>query len=272
MTERKIWLSNLEESNRISVKMKLDDRMQTFLLKIVQFGIVLVTALAFVKGIFVSLDIDESYAVAQSYRLATGDRLLVDMWEPHQLSAFMSAIFIKAYLVIFQTTDYLVIYLRIVGMLIHAGLGVWLYRCLREKFPGIITFAVTMLHMNFFPKWVQMPEFELMHYWFMLTGFLLLYPYFEGDKYSRRRPFLAGVCLVGCMMSYPTMLLLYPVYIIGLAVLEGLIKGRKGKAGLRSGLWLTLGALSSGGGFLVYLFSYQTGEEFFKNLRKEAKD
>lgn len=55
-----------------------------------QAGLICLTILGYIKNIFISLDIDESYAVAQSYRLAMGEHLFVDMWEPHQLSAFMA--------------------------------------------------------------------------------------------------------------------------------------------------------------------------------------
>ena len=72
--------------------------------KVIWYGICVAiigfTLLGYIKGIFISSDIDESYALAQSYRLATGDKLFLHMWEPHQLSAFLSAIFIKIYLLI----------------------------------------------------------------------------------------------------------------------------------------------------------------------------
>ena len=42
----------------------------------------LLTLIGIVKGLFVSLDVDESYSVAMAYRLVTGDKLVLDMWEP----------------------------------------------------------------------------------------------------------------------------------------------------------------------------------------------
>lgn len=230
--------------------------------KIAQAGMILCTLLAFIKGIWISLDIDESYAVAQSYRLACGDRLLADMWESHQLSAFLGALFIKPYLFLFHTTDYLVIYLRVIGILIHTGLGIWLYRWLKTEFSPKLCFLLLFLHLNFLPKWVQVPEFELMHYWFLLAVFLLLFRYFTDSQTKRRYPFLAGVCLVGSMMCYPTMILLYPFYFLGLCVLEKQKHGKTGAGVFGSSLLFTAGAAAAGTGFLVYLFSYQSFEEF----------
>ena len=224
------------------------------------------TLLGYIKGIFISSDIDESYALAQSYRLAVGDKLFVHMWESHQLSAFLGAIFIKLYLTFFGTTEYLVIYLRVIGILIHTGIGIWFYKTIKRDVPQKISFLILFLHLNFLPKWVQMPEFELMHYWFVLAIFLLLYGYFGQEKRGFLRPALAGVCVVGSMMSYPTMIILYPFLVIGLCVLEKQKFGLKGLKRLKSSLYLTLGALVSGGGFLVYLLSYQSISEFLENV------
>lgn len=224
------------------------------------------TLLGYIKGIFISSDIDESYALAQSYRLAVGDKLFVHMWESHQLSAFLGAIFIKLYLTFFGTTEYLVIYLRVIGNLIHTGIGIWFYKTIKRDVPQKISFLILFLHLNFLPKWVQMPEFELMHYWFVLAIFLLLYGYFGQEKRGFLRPALAGVCVVGSMMSYPTMIILYPFLVIGLCVLEKQKFGLKGLKKLKSSLYLTLGALVSGGGFLVYLLSYQSISEFLENV------
>lgn len=231
-------------------------------------GMVILTVLAGLKGIWISLDIDESYAVAQSYRLAKGDLMLLDMWEPHQFSAFLGALFIKPYLWITGTTDYLVIYLRIIGALIHTGLGLALYGQLRKNYDKAICFFILLIHLNFLPKWLQLPEFELMHYWFLLTVFLLLYRYFtfSGGKSQWLLLFGAGVCLVGSMLCYPTMILLYPFYFAGICVLEKQLHHKKGGRILTGGGVFTLGALMSGLGFLGYLFSYMSFDEFQRYL------
>ena len=58
-------------------------------------GVGLVSVLAMLKTIFFSMDIDESYAISQAYRLVKGDRLIFDMWEPHQFSAYPAAVLMK---------------------------------------------------------------------------------------------------------------------------------------------------------------------------------
>ena len=225
--------------------MKITQKTENRLFRWILVVVLLLTGLGWLKGIFVSLDIDESYAIAQSYRLACGERLFYDMWEPHQLSAFLGAIFIKLYL-LFGTTDYLLIYMRVVGMLIHWGMGAWLYHSLKSEFGRKLSVMIVVLHLNFLPKWLQVPEFELMHYWCLLSAFLLLYSHYQKEK-RWWRPFGAGICLIGMIMCYPTMFFLYPVYIIGLYLAEKQ-DTNSGKGSLKSLLWFTGGSLTAGGG------------------------
>lgn len=218
------------------------------------------TALAFVKAIWISLDIDESYAIASAYRMVRGDRLIRDMWEPHQLSAFLSALFAAPYIRIRGNTEYLVIYLRMVGILIHTGMGVFLYRELRKGTDRRFAFCMLLLHLNYLPKWVQMPEFELMHYWCLLGIFLVLHAYFTGKEPRAALLFVGGCLLTGSLFCYPTMILLYPFYLLAICLLERQRSAKRSRIWKSCGLF-TLGAFLPGSAFLGYLFSYMSFEE-----------
>ncbi len=243
--------------------------------KMLRIGWVLfavLTALGFARSLFISLDIDESYMVALSWRLVSGDALFTDLWEPHQLSAWLSAILLKFWYLLTGSVDYSVIFLRFAGILVHTGLGVVLYRQLKKELAAPVCMLILFLHLNYLPKWVQSMEFELMHYWFMLGMFLFLNQYFSNGK---RRLLLAaggGFCLVGSMTAYPTMIILYPFCIIGIYVLEGQYYQRKKKQALSGMLSFTLGALLPGLALLAYLFSYMNLEEFIAAIRHISQD
>lgn len=66
------------------------------------------------KNLFVGADTDEGYGIMVGYRLAMGDRLLLEMWEPHQTSAIFTAVFIKLFVMLTGGVDYLNLFLRIV--------------------------------------------------------------------------------------------------------------------------------------------------------------
>ena len=181
--------------------------------KILEIALLSLTILGFVKAVFVSLDIDESYAVAEAYRLVSGDKLLYDMWEPHQFTSFIPALFLLPFVKITGGTTFSVIYLRIIGCIIHVLIGIYLYRVCRKETEKTGAFLVFLFHLNFLPKWVAMPEFELIHYWCMLLIFLLLY---KTGKPWRFRAFAAGLLYVVSGLCYPTMVIVFPLFFFGI--------------------------------------------------------
>lgn len=222
------------------------------------------SALAAVKTIWISLDIDESYALAVGYRLATGEKLFADLWESHQLGGIVLAPFLWLYLKLAGTTTYLVIYARAAGTLVHILTGIFLYKTaaeigkIRKPFAAVLFF----LHLNFLPKWVQCPEFELQQYWFVLLIFLCFYRYFQGGSGKKGYLAVAGVMLVGQMFSYPALILLYPVYLIGIVRCGKEYEKKRKTAG--EIFWFTAGSAAAGILFLIYLGSYMTPEKFLR--------
>lgn len=228
-------------------------------IKIINIGLIFLSLLAIIKSIFVSFDIDEAYAIAQSYRLVIGDRMFSEMWEPHQMSAFGSAIFMVPFLWITGgDTTGIVLYLRIMGTLIHFGIGYGYYKAAQKRFGVTLGILISLVHVNFLPKWITLPEFEIMQYWAVSVLFLALLAWLE--KPQNRYLFLAGTALFVAIMTYPTMLLLYPFYLVALWVLG---KGNRKEKCLWS-VWFTLPELILGIGFLIYLFAYMSVEEFIK--------
>ena len=65
------------------------DGKSSLLIKIMLILIAAGSILAAIKCIFVGLQMDEEYAYTLSYRLIKGDRLLTQVWDPHQTSAFL---------------------------------------------------------------------------------------------------------------------------------------------------------------------------------------
>ena len=94
--------------------------------------LVLSVAAAVVK-IFVGFDIDEGYAVSMPYRLLQKDALFLDMWEVHQTSVFLPAVFLAMFDKITGDTEGAVLFLRVVATLIHAVMAGLLFSALRKK-------------------------------------------------------------------------------------------------------------------------------------------
>ena len=229
---------------------------------LINIFLLVLSILAIFKSIFISFDIDEGYAIAQSYRLIVGDRLFAEMWEPHQLSAFFSGILMLPYLMITGgDTTGIIIYLRILGTLIHLLIGIWFYQLSKKQFNTTVSLLISLIHINFLPKWLSIPEFEIMHYWSMCIIFLSLLSWKEQQK-NFMYLVLSSVALFVAVTCYPTMLLLYPVYVT--AIWHFSNEGSSAK--WRSIFWFTLPALLLGLTFIGYLLSYLSPSEFLENI------
>lgn len=228
----------------------------------INISFVVLSILAIIKSIFISFDIDEGYAIAQSYRLINGDRFIQQMWEPHQLSGFFSAIFMLPFLAVTGgCTTGIIIYLRIIGTLIHLLIGFWLYSVAKKQFDSTISLIIALIHINFLPKWVSTPEFEVMHYWSVCILFLALYSW-KCDQKKKRFLILSSLALFVAVMCYPTMLILYPVY---LAAIFCLTNGNR-RCKWVNIIWFTAPAFLLGVCLVGYFFSYMTYSELMENI------
>ena len=231
-----------------------------YFLDIVNVLLLALTILGVIKSWFVGFDIDEAYAVTQSYRMVMGDNMFSQMWESHQMSAFGLAVLMFPYLLFTggQTTG-IVLYLRIVGSVIHLLLGWWFFDKAQKKFGLTAGLLIMYAHVNFLPKWVTLAEFELMQYWAVCILFLALLTWYEKPP-EKKWLVISGVALFMAMMTYPTMILLYPVYVVALLVIEG----RSTKEKWCSVLVFTGTVFLIGVAFLIYLRTYMTVDDFMK--------
>lgn len=211
-----------------------------------------------VKNIFVGADMDEGYGIVVGYRLATGDRLLLEMWEPHQTSAIFTALFIKPFLWITGGNDFLNIYLRLVYFLGQGLLAFYIYRTLRSCVPDLEKETAALLGMCYYlisPKCICIPEYSNLHMWFFALTCIQMVRYYapglvdKGNKlYSLS---LAGVFLACDVLAYPSMVLLFPV-LLGF-ILRKHIRSRV-KECLAFIMPCVLGAIL----FVGYLLTYMT--------------
>ena len=222
--------------------------------------LIVLVFLSFIKSIFVSFDLDEGYALASGYRMAVGDHLFNQMWEPHQLSAYPLAILLRIFLLISGgSTTGAVIYLRIVGCVIHALIGFLLYNTLTAYVSKNNSAVLALLHCLFLPKWLQIAEFELMQYWFLILIFICFTTCYKKNTLRKSMLILAGLFTLLSMTTYPTMCILF---VPGIIVISKLSKNKK-----RDILLYCAGFFGAGILFLVYVFAFISPEEFINNLR-----
>ena len=165
---------------------------------------------ATVKIIFFGFDIDEQYAVSMAYRLVQGDRMFLEMWEPHQTSAFFSAAFLWLYMQLFHTLKYSVLFLRIVGVVTQLLISILTYRTFRKFVTENTAFVIAVFYYNIIPKNSTVPDFSNMLLWFSMLLFLCLLYFFlaENNEIPGKYFYLimSGLSTSALVLSYPTCL------------------------------------------------------------------
>ena len=160
-----------------------------------------------IKYIFVDLGIDAEYQVVMAYRLATGEVMFQEMWEAHQTSAFLCAIFVKLYLLLLKTTTGIVLYLQIVSVMIDAAISCFLYRVVNKYLDNrAVACAMAWVFFVVSPKDVPMAEFANMQLWSCLLLCLWLFVY----HVTRKKCYLvlAALSLCAAVLAYPSCVIL----------------------------------------------------------------
>lgn len=226
--------------------------------------LILALAAYVIKNILVGADVDEGYGVMLGYRLAAGDRLLLEMWEPHQTSAIFTALLIKPFLwVSGGGVDFLNVYLRVVYFVIHGIIAWQIYRCFLECKKEIGKEGAGGLALVFFvcsPKSIFIPEYSNLHIWFLSLLSISLMRYFCAQSARRGELWIlavGGVWLTFDVLAYPSMVLLLPFCLL---VLWQQRRNSFWKEGLIFMAPCMLGVCA----FMGYIFSYMTPEQLWE--------
>lgn len=187
--------------------------------KVFQAGLIILSVLATIKLCLLSLGIDEEYAVVMSYRIASGDLMFQEMWEPHQTSGFLSAFLIRIFLLVTGSADYLVLYLRLSGCFIQLLISIFLYQTTKRLFHPDVCFIVAVFFYNTLPKWIQTPEFSNMLIWFSVLSFLCFLQYYFPTRVSEGVNTGSFLWLIGAGISVSCLVLAYPSCIFAVPVL-----------------------------------------------------
>ena len=184
-----------------------------WLLLLIWTGAALVT----VKSIFVDFGIDNGYAIATSYRHISGDRMFLEMWEPHQTSAFLVDCLMLLYRTFVPSLTGVAIFLQIMGVLLWIPVIVILHNELSKHIDRDISHLICALLFVFRAKQTVFPEFSNMQIGFSVLFFTFLVKYIF-DQSKLRHLILSAVFLCLEIISYPTCVIAF-VAAVGLILM-----------------------------------------------------
>lgn len=205
------------------------------------------------KNLFIGADTDEGYGIMVGYRLAMGDRLLLDMWEPHQTSAIFTALFIAPFVRLTGGVNYLNLFLRVVFFPIQAGVSVFLYKTIRKAAPQVDASVSALMGLLYYvttPKSIFIPEYSNLHNWFFALMILCMVRYLTGEGRLRWLVF-SGIFMTCDVLAYPSMVLVFLCCMGFLLLRKSARKGREVLAYL-------LPCVLSAGAIFGYLLTYMT--------------
>lgn len=191
------------------------DRFENFV-RIVMILITIGTFIAAIKCIFVGLQRDEEYALTLSYRLIRGDKMLSQVWDPHQTSAFLLSLIELVFIKLTGGTTYLVLWCKIIGTVIHGAIAFSLCRALCAFVPRRISFILGIIYFGILPKDGVIPEFSIMMAWFITLIIIVLIKMHlsENDNVKNGRFVFLSILLsffsFGLILSYPTCVIVVP--------------------------------------------------------------
>ena len=230
------------------------------------WGLLLTSFAATLKCIFVSLQMDEEYAISLSYRLLLNDRLFTEIWDPHQTSAFLIQFFIWLYMKITGTTTYVVIFVRFVGTIIHGLVAYYLYRCLCYETKREYAFYLSLVYFSLLPKTYIMPEFSNMMVWALTMLLLCLSRLVRLEKqeavWNRKMLWAcveAGFWICFMVLSYPSCIIIYPFIVWYLWKYSTY---KKQTIGIVTSVCVASGLL-----YILWLLSYMNVSELVANIQ-----
>ena len=228
-------------------------------------GLIFVCAISCVKTLIQEFNVDEQYAIVLGYRMASGESMFIDLWEPHQTSGFVCAFFIKLYLLLFKTTEGLVIYLRILGILMQVSVSVFAYNVFKKTTSKMVSLYLAIAVFALQPKGIQIAEFSNLFIWSMLCTMLCFYSiYTKPDRY-KKYAILAGIFVCVSVLCYPSYLIVVPFYAIAMYKLFA----KKGHT--INGFFLGTCAII-GIGYIIYFLTKMSVSDFIYGIKQMMTD
>lgn len=226
--------------------------------------LLLFSVAAAISKILVGFDIDEGYAISMPQRLVNGDHLFRDMWEVHQTSAFLPALFLWVFEKITGGTEGVAIYLRIVATILHLLMTGVLLRAL-SKIDGRWRCMLCLVYFNFLPKWMISLDFSMQQIWGITLVIYLLKKMTDTNKI--RYCFGTGLALAFTVLAYPGMVVLYPVVLL-CCVNRSLSPNHKKeiKTKINKCIIVTLGCALPALLFFVYVLSHMSLQDLLQSI------
>ncbi|MBE5916736.1 MAG: hypothetical protein E7273_07815 [Pseudobutyrivibrio ruminis] len=219
----------------------------------------IITIGLFVKAKYGFADVDEPFFLSIPLRMINGDKLFLHEWNLSQLTGLLLYPFVKIYLMIFKSTDGILLNFRYIYVCVQAISCILLFNLLK-KYSKAAAICFSLILLLYTPLNVMTLCYNTLGILFMnFTAVLIL------DEDKKYRFFIAGILFAcGCLCN-PYAVVIYICVLI-------CILFKRNKAIRKSKLQLlgnfTLGALIILGITLICIFSRISINEFITSVHE----
>lgn len=155
---------------------------------------------------------DEAYYSVLPYRLALGDRLLIDTWEVHQFSGLLALPFLLAFR-LFSGGDMagVMLFFRYVLIVVQLCVSLYAFFVLRRRsgnLAALLCAGLILMHVHY---GLNGFSYNVMSPLYCMLSALLVFDALEG-RHMRTKAVLGGVFYACAVQAYPYFALSVPVY------------------------------------------------------------
>ncbi len=200
---------------------------------------------------------DEAYYIAMPYRFVLGDTPFADELMIHQTAGLMTTPLVWLWVKLVGSTNAIVLFMRVMWFLFASGVAFAAYRFFVRLFPRSFAFLLSTVYVAFMPFAIPGLSYNTLSSGCLTIGLALFGMNLLDDDPRWSRALAAGIFHGLAIVAYPTMIVVVPVVIAGLAIAARGVAKRQ--------IWTYLAGLA-GVGALFGLFVAVIGAQYLAGV------
>lgn len=178
-------------------------------------GLFILAVFSFWRAHYGAEAYDEPFYLTIPYRMVKGDVLFLHEWHGSQLSAFILYPFVKVYLLIFKSTEGIILFFRYLYIIINAIASIAVYSRLRPF--GISGSVAVLFYYIFVPYNILALSYNSMGYMFILLSSAFIATNFNNSKVVY---FVSGIFFAGAVLCQPVLALFFFIAFVATCIIS----------------------------------------------------
>lgn len=175
--------------------------------KIILYIISFVLLIIFIRRLFYTISLfDEVCNTVLAYRVALGQKPLIDIWEFHQTGAFFEVPFVYFFTLFHNGTDGIILFMRLCYLGVNLIFALILYWSIKRFYRNEIAVLICLIVVTYAPFSLYYLWYDTAGILFMFLGavFLLFVSFYKAQKKNKYFLFFSGMIHACMCYAYPS--------------------------------------------------------------------